>query len=246
MKLDKSLRYLEESPEIMEKLESVYSEVPVGNCMGCLKCCTESVNTFFVEYVHILTFSRNNPQVLLEHAQKISRFFLLEMVEEMYCPFVRGDGKCAIYPVRPLPCRIFGHLKKEDYEANYDQVLAGNEELAAYYQENHGLSLPRTIIERKIPYCQDFISEEKMDVDDRDDLVDLLFSLDSKFLMAECIGFNDVNQSLVTWFLKSIMTLEEAGELRLRGMKYFMANDVDKLNVLINEISDKLLMLNSI
>lgn len=246
MRLEKSLKFLEDSPEISEKLESVYSEVAVGNCMGCLKCCTESVNTFFVEYVHILGFLRNNPQVLLNHADKISRFFLLEMVEEMHCPFVREDGKCAIYPMRPLPCRVFGHLKKEDYQVNYEQVLASNEDLATYYEQKHGLTIPRAIIERKIPYCQDFVSEEKMNVDDRDDLVDWLFSLDSKFLMSECIGFDDVNQSLITWFLKSIMTLEEAGELRLRGMQYFMVNDVEKLNVLINEISDKLLILNSI
>ena len=246
MNISKSFKLVDKMGSLSEGLDNIYEQVPSGDCKGCLRCCTESVNTFFVEYVHILRFLRNNPQVLEEHSLKISRFFLLEMVEEMYCPFVREDKKCAIYFNRPLPCRVFGHLEEVDYQHNYDKVLESNEVLAAYYAEAHGLTLPRAIVERKIPYCKDFESEQKMAIDDRDDLVDLLFSADSKFLMNECIGFEDVNQSLITWFMKSIMTIEEAGILRVDAMKFYQNKEFDKLDIIINKISDKLIKLNSI
>lgn len=246
MNIEKSIKLVNETESLSEGLVNIYEQVPSGDCKGCLRCCTESVNTFFVEYVHILRFLRSNPQVLELHAKKISRFFLLEMVEKMYCPFVREDGKCAIYFNRPLPCRVFGHLEEKDYQYNYEKVLEGNEVLATYYKEKHALILPREIIERKIPYCKDFVSEQKMDIEDRDDLVDLLFSLDSRFLMNECIDFEDVNQSLITWFMKSIVSIEEASELRVKAMTYFQNEEEEKLEVLINEISDKLIKLNSI
>ncbi len=246
MNLQKSIAIISESQDITERLDQVYEQVPSGDCKGCLRCCTESVNTFFVEYVHILSFLQSNPQVLQEHAYKISRFFLLEMVEEMYCPFVREDRLCAIYDARPLPCRVFGHLTEKDYQHNYERVLAGNEALAAYYKEEHGLVLPRAIIERKIPYCRDFVSEQKITIDDRDDWVDLLFSLDSKFLMNECIGFEDVNQSLITWFMKSVMSIEEAGNYRVQAMQYHQSGDHDALEKLINAIEKKLFKLNEI
>ncbi len=246
MNIIKSFKLLDEMSNLSEGLRDIYEQVPSGECKGCLRCCTESVNTFYVEYVHILKFLRDNPQVLEEHALKISRFFLLEMVEEMHCPFVREDGKCAIYFNRPLPCRIFGHLEEPDYQQNYEKILEENESLATYYRETHGLILPRPIVERKIPYCKDFLSEQKMEIDDRDDLVDLLFSMDSKFLMNECIGFEEVNQSLITWFMKSVMTIEEASEIRLKGMLLHQNRAEDQLNTLINEISDKLIKLNTI
>lgn len=246
MNIEKSLELIKETESLSEGLNNIYEQVPSGDCKGCLRCCTESVNTFFVEYVHILRFLQSNPQVLEEHAKKISRFFLLEMVEEMYCPFVREDGKCAIYFNRPLPCRIFGHLEEVDYQQNYEKVLEGNESLVTYYRENHNLILPRAIVERKIPYCKDFLSEQKMLVDERDDLVDLMFSLDSRFLMNECIGFEDVNQSLITWFLKSIVTTEEASDLRIKAMVYYQNKQNEELELLVNEISDKLVKLNSI
>lgn len=246
MNIDKSLKLINDTESLSEGLSNIYDQVPSGDCKGCLRCCTESVNTFFVEYVHILRFLQSNPQVLEEHAKKISRFFLLEMVEEMYCPFVRTDGKCAIYFDRPLPCRVFGHLEEIDYQQNYEKVLESNESLATYYKKNHDLDLPRAIIERKIPYCKDFTSDKKMDIDERDDLVDLMFSLDSRFLMNECIGFDDVNQSLITWFLKSIVTIEEAGELRVNAMVYYQNKQTAELELLINDIANKLVKLNTI
>lgn len=74
MDLKKGLEIIGSDNGFTDKLENVYGQVSSGKCKGCLRCCTESVNTFFVEYVHILQFLRNNPQVLEKHADKISRF----------------------------------------------------------------------------------------------------------------------------------------------------------------------------
>lgn len=244
MRLRKSIAMIREDEALTEGLHNIYAQVASGQCKGCLKCCTESVNTFFVEYVHIFQFLKNNPQILAAHAAKLSRFFLLEMMESMHCPFVDHSGRCAIYPVRPLPCRIFGHLAEVDYQENYEQVLENNKILAKYYLDSYDLEIPTVIINRQIPYCKDFLSDHKMTADDRDDLVDLLFSLDSRFLMADCITFEDVNQSLVTWFIKSIMPIEEASEMRIKAMQLYANQEHDALIVLIDTLSEKIKMLN--
>jgi Fe-S-cluster containining protein len=246
MKLKETIIYMKENASLKEGLNNIYGQVAGGQCAGCLKCCTESVNTFYVEYVDILDFLRSHPQVLQEHAKKISRFFLLEMVEPMYCPFVDDQGRCAIYPVRPLPCRVFGHLEEVDYQENYSAVLESNRALALYFKENHGIDLPESTINRKIEYCKSFVSDQKMRADDRDDLIDLLFSLDSKFLMNDYIDFEDVNQSLITWFLKSVMPIETAGQLRIEGMKLYQEDKLEELDLLVKEISEKILKLNLI
>lgn len=246
MDLKKSINLMKEIPSIEEGLEKIYASVSSGQCQGCLKCCTESVNTFFVEFVDILSYLQGHPQLLESHAEKISRFFLLEMLEQMYCPFVTEEGQCAIYPVRPLPCRLFGHLEETDYNQNYDAVLKNNEDLAIYYKETYALILPSETINRKIPYCENFVSEQKVTRDDRDDLVDCLFSLDSRFLMNECIGFEDVNQSLITWFFKSIMSIEDASVLRVNGMRLYQEKKMDELELLISKITEKIIKLNSI
>ncbi|MBN2898605.1 MAG: YkgJ family cysteine cluster protein [Clostridia bacterium] len=240
MNIQKGLALMNEEASIIEKLQVVYEEVPSGHCEGCLKCCTESVNTFFVEYVNILRFLTDYPQIIEAHAEKISRFFLLEMMESMYCPFVDDRGRCAIYPVRPLPCRVFGHLNVEDYQDNYEKVLASNEALAEYYQTTYGLTLPEEVVHRKIPHCKSFISDGGLTIDDRDDMVDLLFSLDSKFLMHGCITFEEVNQSLITWFIKQVMPLEEAGDLRIQAMQSKQSGDERGLESLIEKATYKI------
>jgi len=244
MKLQESIAMIEDDSFLTESLKGIYEQVPGGQCKGCLRCCTESVNTFFVEYVHIFQFLMNNPQVFKSHSRKISEFFLLEMVESMYCPFVDAEGRCAIYPVRPLPCRVFGNLEEDDYQKNYNKIRESNEDLAKYYLERYNLKIPEAVINRKIAYCRDFISDRKISAEERDDWVDLLFSLDSRFLMAECISFEDVNLSLVTWLIKSIMPLEEAGQMRIQAMGFWADKNSDKLMEMIDNLAKNIEMLN--
>lgn len=206
--------YFEEA-QFSEQLDQIYSEIPEGSCKGCTQCCSESVNTFFSEYLNL----RNQLAVQgeLEAFERASVYYYLsELVQPMKCPLLRPDGRCAVYNARPLPCRIFGHLRQEDYEANYEAVAEGNRAMASQLATQLQIQVPQSVVDKKIEFCRDFVSEKPMSADDRDALVDELFYLDSLMLSRGLLDFDDVNLSLVQWFAYDALGRDNAQQLRIK------------------------------
>lgn len=212
--LIEALQYFE-TANFKEQLDQLYAEIPEGKCNGCTKCCSESVNTFFSEYLNIRKALAS--QGALEQFQKSCiHYYLTELVQPMKCPLLREDGRCAVYFARPLPCRVFGHLGKADYEANYEEILEGNQEMAISLNESLNITVPDSVIYKKIDFCEAFISPKPMSLDDRDALVDELFFLDSLMLSRNLLDFEDINLSLVQWFAYEKLGKEQAQTLRIK------------------------------
>lgn len=203
---------------LKERLFSVYEAIPEGHCKGCTSCCSEAVNTFFTEYLH-MRFLLESEGSLKAFEKACVSYYLTELVADMKCPLLMENGLCGVYEARPLPCRVYGHLMREDYEENYDQIHENNVETARALKETHNIVVPDFVIHKKIPYCLDFKSEEPMSAEERDDLADLLFSLDSRFLSEDLLDFEDMNFSLVQWFAYDALGREEATRLRVAVAK---------------------------
>ena len=220
------------SEKMEERLNEMYGKIPEGHCSGCGNCCNESVPTFFAEFLNIVNYLAQNPKVMEDRLPAVYEHYFLELAEKRPCPFLGEDKRCSIYPVRPLTCRVFGHVEKDQYEKNYNEILESNIEAGEYYSEAYGLDIPDEIIRSKIAFCETFRSETAFAQEQKDEIVNGLFMLDSKFLMDEIIFDDMINIGLTSWFLYLNFEEEELGELRIEISKGYQKNK--KSNILDN------------
>lgn len=230
-----ALVYFDEA-DFKTKLERIYAQIGEGTCLGCTKCCSESVNTFFCEYLNVRkTLMIQGELEVFQKACVV--YYLTELVQPMKCPLLKVDGRCAVYYARPLPCRVFGHLEQEAYESNYQEILESNQQMALALKEELQIIVPETVISKKIAYCEDFKTTKVLTADDRDDLVDLLFSLDSQMLSQELISFDDVNLSLVQWFAYDLLGRASAEQLRIQVSQEISAKgESESLTKILNSL----------
>ncbi len=198
--------------DFLDRLNRIYDNIPSGDCNGCAACCMEAVNTFFSEYLNICRLLKASGR--FEVFQKAAiHYYLTELHLVQPCPMLMSDKRCGVYEARPLPCRIFGHLSRLDYEANYREIVTQNQ-AAAKALLSQGIVVPEAVVSRKIDYCEAFKKEADLSTEERDDWVDLLFSLDSQCLCEGLISEEDVNLSLVQWFAYDFFGREEAIKLK--------------------------------
>lgn len=207
---------------LQKRLNLVYAQVPSGTCKSSTHCCSESVNTFYAEYLNIVQ-NLQEKNTLKEFSKRAVAYYLTELVVPQKCPLLQEDGRCATYSSRPLPCRVFGHLPKEEYEANYAQVLKENLTAAKELQTTYGIIVPDEVCRHKVPFCENFSSDSEFNSSLRDDLVDELFGIESAFLMEDILDAEEFGLSLVQWFAYDILGREKAQKLRL-----FISQEISK------------------
>ncbi len=91
-----------------EKLEKIYKKLPTINCKGkCHEACG-FIKMSPYEHDRITKFVGHDPfpsvETILDKLQRND-------LTEMSCSLLK-DGKCSIYRLRPLVCRLYGLVKK--------------------------------------------------------------------------------------------------------------------------------------
>lgn len=200
---------------MFDQLERLYDGLPQGQCGGCTACCRESVPTFFIEFINILQALQKDTALYERLWPKVIDFYFTELTEKKGCPFLSEEGRCEIYAVRPLPCRLFGFSSYEDYGSNLKAVEKSNRDVKKYYRNAYGIELPDAVVEYKVPFCTDFIPERVVGTEERLDLSDDLFGLDSRFLMGGQLDPEMINMTLIHWFAFLAFDEEDAGDLRI-------------------------------
>lgn len=207
---------------LFRRLNALYETIPGGACGGCAACCMESVETHWVEFLQIYAYLQERSGLLHALVPAILRFYLLEGAEKRHCPFQAEGRRCAIYPVRPLPCRLFGQWREEDYEANYAVTLRANREMAEHYRAHHGLILPETVVAHKVPYCLTFRKPADLTQEGFYDLLDGLMAVQSRFLFAGMVDEDVGSHGLVAWWVGLWFDLDELQETKVRLMQEYL------------------------
>lgn len=212
-----------ENSGYFENLNRIYRTIPQGKCSGCTRCCSESVNTYYIEFLNLYRYLQENRRLYEQLFPKILRFYFLELVEPQDCPFLTEEGLCSIYHYRPLNCRLFGHWTREEYEENYRNVLAENKQTLKFYKNRYGIDLPDQVIHHKIQYCEDFEIHKRINRPQRQKMIDSIFTMESAFFMRGLLTEDAIGTGLIGWLIHTVFDGEEAGELRIQIMREYLA-----------------------
>jgi Fe-S-cluster containining protein len=202
---------------LFENLNSVYETIPSGKCEHCNSCCMEDVNANYIEFLNIYDYLKKN-NLYKAYKGDILKYYFTRLYRNSPCPFLQ-KGKCGIYPVRPLPCRIFGHLSKSDYEKNYEAVREQNKDAREYFKKRYSVELPEEVVNYKIPYCNEFIKKKDMSLEEGRDLFNRVFVLDTAFLNEKLLNPTFLNTSLAGWFAYLDFGKLRSGKLRIQLAK---------------------------
>ena len=89
---------------IIKSLEKIYSEIPDFKCQHCHKCCGPII-WFEPEEILIRDYlQRNNLKRIIWTTNEFKK-------NNMICPYL-SNGRCKIYPVRPIVCRLQGNINE--------------------------------------------------------------------------------------------------------------------------------------
>jgi len=212
-----------------QELEKIYGQLPETVCEQCGACCTVPPPGYFIEYLNLYRYLRDNQKE--ERAgilQRLARYYFLELVDiGSRCPFLSGENKCLVYPVRALSCRTYGLLNKKDRREDSGAM----ELLAREYRERHGIELPAEIVEFRLPAgC------EKVKIKDGaippkgriERLIAEVAKLDTGILPAD---FVEQDRSLMPYATYLVFTVlgEGAQARRIRVMKEYLEKGSSEL-----------------
>jgi len=74
------------------------------------------------------------------------------------------------------------------------------------------------VIYHKIDYCEAFKAEKPISQNEKLDLIDKLFMLDTEFLMEDILPEEMLNMSITNWFIYTKYTEEEASRMRINKL----------------------------
>ncbi len=139
------------------QLNRIYSQIPSVTCDGCgTTCCREAPDIYILEYLniwrHIRLELRDPALEALIVARSLQWQFARETSGEIvYCPFLI-DGRCSIYPVRSLSCRLWALEDQACYDSKAARALEFLEKKKQYFL-THGVTLPDNPAGRHLPKC---------------------------------------------------------------------------------------------
>ena len=210
------IKYANEN-KLFDKLNSVYSTLPSGDCSGCGKCCMESVGTNLIEFINIFNYLESRHELKKKCLNKVIDYYFLEYIEKKPCPFKDHNNRCMIYEVRPLNCRLFGHWKKEDYNKNLNNVTQRNIEYQDLIKSKYGFDISDKVVNFKIKYCETFIPEERyLSKSERLEFADSLMILDSNIYSKGIIDIDFKDRGVVEYFIESLLNEDTAYNIKIR------------------------------
>ena len=214
------------------ELEKIYSFVPEGTCSGCGNCCFESVGASYTEAYNIYFHLTDRKLLDDDLLRRMLEYYFDIYSKRHRCPFLDEKRQCAIYDVRPLNCRIYGHWTKNDYNYNYERLQTENKKTAKSFMENADILIDEKYIDFKIPYCESF-KGEILSKDKRNILYDDIIKIDSDFIAGNGLNLDFKDKGIVEHLLCMIFSENKLEQIH---MVYLKNKDRNLLNKKINRM----------
>ncbi|MBU2550596.1 MAG: hypothetical protein KKB20_19465 [Proteobacteria bacterium] len=93
-------------------------------------------------------------------------YYFLNPVRIMGCPFLQDAG-CLLYADRPFGCRAYGLWSPGRYRRQRDQAEKGQKAVQKAWL-NLGVTLPRSVVNHRPPYCRDVSTADGSTIYDRE------------------------------------------------------------------------------
>ena len=203
-----------------EKLNDIYSTLPKGDCAGCGNCCMESVGINLIEFLNIYRYLAEKQELRECSIERIVDYYFMELMKKNSCPFRDENNRCLIYEVRPLNCRLFGHWKKEDYNANLSRVIEQNMNYKKDMKNLYGVDISDEVLNFSIKYCETFKPEKNyLSKKERLNFEDEIMNLDARILGSELIDIPYKDRGIVEYFIDSLLDQNMSYNIKVRITK---------------------------
>ena len=147
-------------------LSEAYTQLPETRCRRRTDCCFLLPEMNLLEALSaIQMLIKMPPAQRLDICRRMLRYFFLNPVEILSCPFLRGQD-CLIYENRFFGCRAYGLWSKQYYEEQAETSRQAKQ-LSQKQWKGLGVMLPQPVVDFCLPYCPYVEVEEDVQVDDQ-------------------------------------------------------------------------------
>lgn len=143
---------LERSTEHRSALKEAYAQLPGTQCRRRTHCCSLLPEMNLLEALSaVQQLLEMKPEQRLWMNRRLIRYFFLNPVEILSCPFLEGQN-CLIYRNRFFGCRTYGLWTAEHYRKKAEQSRQAKT-LSHRQWQRLGVSLPQEVVDFHLDYC---------------------------------------------------------------------------------------------
>lgn len=140
------------SAEQRAALKKAYAQLPGTRCRRRTHCCSLLPEMSLLEALAaIQLIVEMKPERRLGISRRLLRYFLMNPVEILWCPFLTGQD-CLIYQDRFFGCRAYGLWSEEYYREQAEQSRQAKR-LSQQQWKRLGVSLPQDVVDFHLDYC---------------------------------------------------------------------------------------------
>jgi len=133
-------------------LIEAYAQLPGTRCRRRTYCCSLLPEMSLLEALSaVQQLLEMKPKLRLRISKQLIRYFFLNPVEILSCPFLEGQN-CLIYLNRFFGCRVYGLWTEEHYRKKAEQSRQAKAVSQRQWQRL-GVSLPQEVVDFHLDYC---------------------------------------------------------------------------------------------
>ena len=221
-------------------LKETYAQLPSTHCRRRTHCCSLLPEMSLVEALTAVQLLVDiAPKQRLQVSKQLLRYFFLNPVEILSCPFLEGND-CLVYLERFFGCRAYGLWSRKYYQKQ--AKLSRQAKLLGQQQwQRLGVALPQEVVDFQLNYCPHVKAEGDVSVND-ELLVQTSDVIDS--ISAQLIPWHDQFRqeyfSDLSFLLASTsLSLQQAIQLKFEIVRDILrTGNRDKVEHTIDKLDD--------